>query len=125
MKILYKVIVFLALFSLTGCFEVVEEVTLNEDGSGKVTFNINMSQSKTKLNSIMLMDSINGYKIPKKSDINNAILKIEQHLKNTPGISNINKVVDYKNFIFQRAEIVSLHQRKAKLVLSLPSDLLI
>ncbi len=100
MKIVFKISVFLVFFSFTSCFEIVEEVTLKKDGSGEMSFSINLSQSKTKLNSIMLMDSINGYKVPKKSDIDKAISKLTEHLKSTPGISNVKKSIDYKNFIF-------------------------
>ena len=70
MKIVFKISFFLVFFSFTSCFEIVEEVTLKKDGSGEMSFSINLSQSKTKLNSIMLMDSINGYKVPKKSHFN-------------------------------------------------------
>lgn len=86
--------------SFTSCFEILEEINLKSDGSGEAIFTVNMSQSKTKLASIMLMDSINGYKVPDKEEISDAMNKILSHLKSSPGISNIKKTADYKNFIF-------------------------
>lgn len=95
-----KLFLLTILLSLSSCFEILEEITLKKDGSGSASFTINMSQSKTKLKSIMLMDSINGYKVPDRNEIKKAILEIEEHLLSTPGISNVKKTEDYDNFIF-------------------------
>ncbi len=94
---------FLLLVSLTlctSCFEILEEITLNEDGSGKMLVTFNLSKSKSKIASVMLLDSVNGYKVPSKSDINIALEDAEDHLKTIPGISNIKKTTDYDNYIF-------------------------
>ncbi|MDP5230149.1 MAG: hypothetical protein NWQ38_07135 [Cellulophaga sp.] len=85
---------------LTSCFEVLEEINLNEDGSGAMVVTFNLSKSKTKLASIMLLDSVNGYRVPSKDDIELALKDAENHLKNSPGISNIKKTADYQNYIF-------------------------
>ena len=34
------------LFLCTGCFEIVEEVSFNKDGSGHITLTLNLSKSK-------------------------------------------------------------------------------
>ena len=59
----------------TSCFELVEELTLNENGSGEYEFTANLSQSKTKLKSIMLMDKVNGYEVPSQEKIKQAMLQ--------------------------------------------------
>ena len=93
----------LLVFSLalcTSCFEILEEINLNENGSGSMLVTFNLSKSKTKLASIMLLDSVNGYKVPSKDDINLALKDAENHLKTIKGITNIKKTADYQNYIF-------------------------
>ncbi len=89
----------LTLFLFTSCFEFVEEITFNEDGTGSAVITVNLSQSKTKLASIMLLDSINGYKVPSKSDIQKNVSKAVEKIKKTSGISNVKKSIDFKEFI--------------------------
>lgn len=88
------------LFLLTGCFEILENFKFNADGSGSLKFIVNMSQSKTKLKSIMLMDEVNGHKVPSKAEITNQINDVVKYAKMTKGISNVSKKVDFENFIF-------------------------
>ena len=90
----------LCLTLCTSCFEVLEEITLNTDGSGNMLVTFNLSKSKSKLASIMLMDSINGRKVPSKSDIREGMVEAEKHLKTIKGISNIKKTIDFENYIF-------------------------
>ncbi len=93
-------LLFLSLTLFTSCFEVLEEINLNTDGSGAIVVTFNLSKSKTKLASIMLLDSINGYKVPSKNDIETALKEAENHLKSMAGITNIKKTADYQNYIF-------------------------
>lgn len=88
------------LLTLTSCFEVLEEANIHEDGTGEYTLTVNLSQSKTKITSIMLLDSINSYKVPSKSDIQKGISEIETYIKKTPGITNVRKKEDFDNYIF-------------------------
>lgn len=99
MKLVTHTLFFLVILLLSSCFDIVEEVTLNKDGSGKFKFTANLSQSKTKLKSIMLMDQINGYKVPSKEKISAEIDKIVLLAKRTKGISNVQSTVDYDEFI--------------------------
>ncbi|MBL6448635.1 hypothetical protein JMN32_20150 [Fulvivirga sp. 29W222] len=85
---------------LTSCFDIIDEITLNADGSGEITLTANLSKSKTKLASIMLLDTVNGYKVPAREDINHALNKAVTFLQNTEGISNVSKKVDFDNYIF-------------------------
>jgi len=84
----------------TSCFEIIEEVSFNKDGSGHVTLTMNLSKSKTKLNSIMLLDSINSYKVPSRADIRNQISQAIRKAKQIPGISNIKNTEDFDEYIF-------------------------
>lgn len=88
------------LFFLSSCFELVEELTLNNDGSGEFQFTANLSQSKTKLKSIMLMDKVNGYKVPKEAEIRKEIESICTLAKKTGGISKVKRTIDFNEFIF-------------------------
>ncbi|HIC30718.1 MAG TPA: hypothetical protein EYO76_02255, partial [Flavobacteriaceae bacterium] len=99
-KLLIYSSLFILFLTFSSCFEVIEEVDLNSDGSGSITFTLNMSQSKSKLASIMLLDSVNGVKVPSRKDIQNGINDVVEELKKAKGISNIKKTEDYENFIF-------------------------
>ncbi len=88
------------LFSLTSCFEIIEEVALNADGSGSYEYTLNVSQSRTKLDQIMRMDSINGYKVPQKTDLKEPLQELITKARSIDGISNVGKVEDFENYIF-------------------------
>ncbi len=91
--------VFASLFLLSSCFQVVEEVTLKNDGTGEMQLTVNFSQSKSKLASIMLMDSLNGHKIPSEKNIQEFMTETVDYLKKSKGISNVKKTLDLKNYI--------------------------
>lgn len=86
---------------LSSCFEIIEEITIYPDGKGKAGLTINLSQGKTKLASIMLMDSIRGNRVPSQEEIINEIDKAKEIAKATPGINNVLTKVDFNNFIFE------------------------
>lgn len=86
-------------FLFSSCFEIIEEITMRQDGSGDMTITINLSQSKTKVASILLMDSVNGYKVPSKQMIQNEINEAVANLKKMPGISNVKSTSDFTNYI--------------------------
>lgn len=100
MKFFKLVYLFVLCLCCISCFEVVEEVDLKKDGSGSMTFTLNMSQSKSKLASIMLLDSINGVKVPSRKDIQNVLKDVVSELNQATGITNIQKTEDYDNFVF-------------------------
>ncbi|WP_420552265.1 hypothetical protein [Tenacibaculum aiptasiae] len=93
------VVTTMILFLFTSCFEFVEEISFNKDGSGSVTFTLNLSKNKTKLASIMLLDSINGYKVPSKSAIRKKVAEVVQKIKKTKGVHNVNSTLDLDEFI--------------------------
>lgn len=91
------VFVFCLLFS--SCFDVVEEINLKNNGSGKIKATVNMSKSKTKVASIMLLDSVSGIKIPSKASIQKEMNTVVALLKKTSGISNVSSSLDFTNYI--------------------------
>ena len=110
----------------SSCFEVIEEMTVAKDGTGTMRLTVNFSQSKTKIAAIMLMDSIRGYKVPDKQEIQQEMDKTVAQLSKMPGISNVKSTTDFTNFIadirfsFQDVEDVNhlikalLEQHKVK-----------
>jgi len=95
---LYLVLFFCATL-LSSCFEVIEEITFHKDGSGEMTLTVNLSQSKTKVASIMLMDKVNGYKVPSKPQLQKEIDDAVVYLKKQPGITNVKSTADFTNYI--------------------------
>jgi len=87
-------------FMFQSCFEVIEEVKMRDDGSGHFNFVINFSQSKTKINSVLKMQKINGHNIPSKEEIKNEASKLQSLAQNTIGISNVKTNIDLTNYIF-------------------------
>ncbi|MDQ3110243.1 MAG: hypothetical protein M3R17_10140 [Bacteroidota bacterium] len=91
---------FTGIFLLTGCFEIVEDITLHKNGSGTFFYTINLSQSKTRLDGILKLDSTDGYRVPKRKEIDENILKTKATLEKSPGITNVIIGSDWVNYIF-------------------------
>ena len=87
------------LLLFTSCFEFVEEISFNKDGSGSATLTLNLSKNKTKIASILLLDSINGYKVPSKKTIQKKIAEVVKKIKKTKGIHNVNSTLNLDEFI--------------------------
>ncbi|WP_264565919.1 hypothetical protein [Flavobacterium sp. N3904] len=100
MKKIYFIPLLCFIFLFQSCFEVIEEVKLKDDGSGHFNFAINFSQSKSKINSILKMEKVNGYAIPSKDEIRKEASKLETLAQNTTGISNVKTNIDLTNYIF-------------------------
>ena len=86
---------------LTSCVEIIDDLTLNLDGSGKLRYNLNLSSSKVKINSILALDSLDGKKVPSIPEIKTKVSRIETLLNAQEGISNATIDADYTNFIFK------------------------
>lgn len=85
---------------LQSCFEIVEEVSLNKDGSGHFKYTVNFSQSASKIHALLEEDEIDGFKVP-------TLQKIERDFKNYTskstrivGLSNCKEELDLEHFIF-------------------------
>lgn len=126
MKIFLKRLLFLLpILLLTNCFDILDKVNVKADGSGEYSLILNASKSKTRLASISKMESVNGKKVPKKSEIEAKINEAARIFKTVPGISNVKTSMDFDNYIiklscnFKKIENVNagLEQLKAKNIL--------
>ena len=100
LKVKYIFILILTVF-LSSCFEIIEEVNVNDDGSGRLSYTLNLSQSRTKINSISILDSLNGHKIPDENDIRLKISEVLHLIEKTDGISNVSEDLNFQDYIFK------------------------
>lgn len=115
----------LPLLLLVSCFDILDKVNVKADGSGEYSLILNASKSKTRLASISKMETINGKKVPKKSEIEAKINEAARIFKSVPGISNVKTSMDFDNYIiklscnFKKIENINagLDQLKAKNIL--------
>lgn len=91
---------FIAIFLLSGCFEIREEVNMKADGSGEVSFVVNLSQSKENVAKYMAMGSVEGYKVPKKEEVEANLAKMNSLISAVPGMSTVMTKSDWSNYIF-------------------------
>lgn len=115
MLLKYKYLLFIFLMPcFSSCFQVIEEINLTKTGAGTVNLTLNLSASKTKIASLMLLDSIQGYKVPSRQTIVKELDEVVTYLKKSPGISNVQKKVDFENYIisvsFAFKEIANINQ---------------
>lgn len=89
------------LLTLTSCIELIDDLTLNSDGSGKFKYTINLSSSKPEVTSLLALDSIDNYKIPKIPELKLKITQFEKQMLSQPGISNVKIESDWENYIFK------------------------
>ena len=84
---------------LTSCFEIVEQVFVKNDGSGNLQIVLNLSKSKTKINSIRQMKTVNGHDVPSEYEIKSKLKEIEKSVAKTVGISAVKTTLDLDNYI--------------------------
>jgi len=102
MKMILKYFfVFLILTSLTSCFDIIDKIHLKADGSGEYSLILNASKSKTRLESISKMETVNGKKVPSKSEIEKKVQEAAAVFRNTPGISDVRTSFDFNNYIIR------------------------
>jgi hypothetical protein len=93
-------LILLLFLLLSGCFEIREEVNMKADGSGEVSFVVNLSQSKDNMAKYMAMGSVEGYKVPSKQEVEANLSKIKTSVSAVPGMSAVMVKSDWSNFIF-------------------------
>lgn len=86
---------------LAGCFEILEEVNITAAGNGTFIFTMNMSRSEARLDALIHQDSSDGFRIPKRTEIERDILKAQSVLKKQVGITNVTGSSDWDHYIFQ------------------------
>lgn len=89
------------LFSLAGCFELIEDTTIHKDGSGEYAVTLNLSASQTRLNSVMALDSIDGRKVPSNTEIQKELIEFVNRMNQTDGISNASSKFSMDDWILK------------------------
>jgi len=97
---LNKLIFFLTCTIFTSCFEITEEVNMNEDGTGNAVLTIDMSASKDNLKSYMKRGEIEGQQMPTRMEIDAIIGRMQNIIQSAKGLSNFKKTTDFENFVF-------------------------
>ena len=86
---------------LTGCIEIIDDLSFNADGSGTLKYSINLSSSKVKINSILALDTLDGKPVPSKEEIAEKINQFKTRLTQQDGISNVEVESDFVNYLFK------------------------
>ena len=92
---------FILIFSLNSCIEILDDLTIHADGSGTFRYNINLSSNKIKVNSILSLDSLDGQKVPKIEDIKEKVQQFIKTLDAQNGISNVKIEENYTDFVLK------------------------
>lgn len=101
MKLFYALVLFFSFFGLTSCIEIIDDISLNNDGSGTLKYTINLSSSKVKINSILALDSLDGKKVPSIPEIEERIASFKKKLSAKTGISNVMIESNFTDYIFK------------------------
>ncbi|WP_051293189.1 hypothetical protein [Olivibacter sitiensis] len=97
--VIFQMALLLICVSLSACFEVLEEVNLRKDGTGSMTITLNLSQSKSKVSSVLLLDSVNGHKVPSRNEMDRQMKEMTDKLRGMDGISQVTSRMDFNNYI--------------------------
>lgn len=97
----FLTLIVLALLTLTSCIEIIDDISLNTDGSGTFKYSINLSSSKVKINSVLALDSLDGRKVPSREEIAAKIETFKTRLIDQEGISGVEVEADFSNYLFK------------------------
>jgi hypothetical protein len=101
MKLFYTLVLFFSFFGLTSCIEIIDDISLKNDGSGTLKYTINLSSSKVKINSILALDSLDGKKVPSIPEMEERIASFKKKLSAKTGISNVTIESNFTDYIFK------------------------
>lgn len=91
----------LPLFLLSSCIDIIDDLTINNDGSGRLKLGINLSKSKLEVNSVLALDSLYGQRVPKLNEVSSSITKYAEILRHKKGITEVKVEKDTVNFNFK------------------------
>lgn len=92
--------IFLIPMMMAGCFEIREEIDLNNDGSGRATFTLNLSESKTNLANYMRLGTAEGHKVPTRQELEEEIASLKRTFAASKGITEVRTYSNFEDFIF-------------------------
>ena len=101
MKITSFIGLLVILLSFNSCIEIIDDISIKNDGSGTLKYTINLSSSKIKINSILALDSLEGRKVPTISEIQEKIISFKNKLEGKPGMSNVTLDYNFTDYIFK------------------------
>lgn len=101
MRFLLYILAFGFTFSLTGCFELIREIDIHKDGSGKLNVVVNFSQSESAIEMMLLLDEVNGHDVPTLDEIEQKCLAFTDSLKKAKGFSNVGSSFNRDDYIFE------------------------
>jgi len=84
---------------LSGCIEIIEDLTINSDRSGSYKLTINLSASKMKVKSLMAMDSLRGQSVPSEADIKKELDLLAGFLTTQKGLSAAKTEINFDDLI--------------------------
>lgn len=100
-KSLKYFIFILPLLILSSCVDIIDDLTVNRDGSGVLKLSINLSKSKVKVNSFLALDSLNGHRVPKIGEISSKIDFYADLIREKDGIKNVIVSKNNEEFIYK------------------------
>ncbi|MGB0524283.1 MAG: hypothetical protein ACPGJS_15040 [Flammeovirgaceae bacterium] len=99
-RIIYLATFIPIIFLCSGCFEIIEQINLEEKGNGRYQLIANFSQSKANINGLLENDSVMGKPIPSIAEITAEMEKAKAKLQYQSGISNVVLNKDFTNYVF-------------------------
>ncbi len=91
----------LPFFLLSSCIDLIDDLTINRDGSGVLKLSVNLSKSKLKVNSVLALDSLNGQRVPKLNEITDKIDFYADKIRHKEGIKTVSVSKNIEDFIFK------------------------
>lgn len=86
--------------TLTSCFDIIEEVNLNENGSGQFKLTMDLSKSEAWLDALFTLETYRGKKVPSIKQIESKLDSVKLTVASTEGISNVQLEKDFESYIF-------------------------
>lgn len=110
------------LLLFTGCFELIEDISFNEDGSGSYKLTLNLNASSMRIKSVLAMDSLKGRKIPSQYEIEQHLIDYAEKLAKKSGIQKAEASVNHSDLIIKIHVDFDTISALQKGILSLSND---
>lgn len=85
----------------SSCFEIIQEIDLEKDGSGHLEVVLNLSRSKTNIGILLTLDEVNGHNVPTLKEVDQKFNNFLDSARTSTGISNVSGEFDQQHYIFQ------------------------